>query len=82
VSSQVQGNRVQPVYSKFLVTSSHNHYQVTVGAFTLPNQLLLLPATLADHEGNQGSTQFSDQAVGWMIWGFIPDRRKEFFSYP
>jgi len=53
-----------------------------VGAFTLPNQLLLLPATLADHEGNQGSTQFSDQAVGWMIWGFIPDRRKEFFSYP
>lgn len=91
MSSQVRGNHVQPVYSKFLVISSHNH-QVTVGAFTLTNQLLpwewllvlLLPAKLAYHEGNgsQGTTQFSYQAMGWMIWGFIPDRWKEFFSYP
>jgi hypothetical protein len=38
--------------------------------------VLLLPVTLADHEGNgsQGSTKFNDQAMGWMIWGFIPDR--------
>ena len=45
--------------------------------------VLLLPATLADHEehGGQGSTHLSDQAMEWMIWGFIPDRWKEFFSY-